>query len=249
MSVSLTLKNITRRYVKDNEEFLAVSNVNLEVKDGEFLTFLGPSGCGKTTTLRMIAGFETPSSGQILLGDQDVTKIPANERRMGFVFQNYALFPHMKIFDNVAYGLKIRNESSDAIKSKVREALAMVGLEKAEHRYPNQLSGGEQQRVAIARAIITKPKIILADEPTGALDSHASQMLLSTLLMINETRLATILLVTHDAFCASYAGRILFLKDGRIFTELHKGSDSRRTFYEKILNVLTMSGGGQTNVC
>lgn len=128
MSVSLTLKNITRRYVKDNEEFLAVSNVNLEVKDGEFLTFLGPSGCGKTTTLRMIAGFETPSSGQILLGDQDVTKIPANERRMGFVFQNYALFPHMKIFDNVAYGLKIRNESSDAIKSKVREALAMVGL-------------------------------------------------------------------------------------------------------------------------
>ena len=111
------------------------------------------------------------------------------------------------------------------------------------------MSGGQKQRCACARALIGNPRLLLADEPTGALDSHSSQMLLSTLLMINETRLATILLVTHDAFCASYAGRILFLKDGRIFTELHKGSDSRRTFYEKILNVLTMSGGGQTNVC
>ena len=143
MSVSLTLKNISRSYVKDNEKFYAVQNVNLEVQPGEFLTFLGPSGCGKTTTLRMIAGFETPTEGQILLGDKDVTKIPANERGMGFVFQNYALFPHMKIFDNVAYGLRIRKESNDVIAKKVKEALAMVGLEKAEHRYPNQLSGGK----------------------------------------------------------------------------------------------------------
>lgn len=130
MSVSLTLKNISRSYVKDNEKFYAVQNVNLEVQPGEFLTFLGPSGCGKTTTLRMIAGFETPTEGQILLGDKDVTKIPANERGMGFVFQNYALFPHMKIFDNVAYGLRIRKESNDVIAKKVKEALAMVGLEK-----------------------------------------------------------------------------------------------------------------------
>ena len=156
MSVSLTLKNISRSYIKDNEKFFAVQNVNLEVKPGEFLTFLGPSGCGKTTTLRMIAGFETPTEGQILLGDKDVTKIPANERGMGFVFQNYALFPHMKIFDNVAYGLRIRKESSDLIAQKVKEALAMVGLEKAEHRYPNQLSGGEQQRVALARVLVLR---------------------------------------------------------------------------------------------
>ena len=160
MSVSLTLKNISRSYIKDNEKFFAVQNVNLEVKPGEFLTFLGPSGCGKTTTLRMIAGFETPTEGQILLGDKDVTKIPANERGMGFVFQNYALFPHMKIFDNVAYGLRIRKESSDLIAQKVKEALAMVGLEKAEHRYPNQLSGGEQQRVALARVLVLRPKSV-----------------------------------------------------------------------------------------
>ena len=114
MSVSLTLKNISRRYVKDNEEFMAVNNVNLEVKPGEFLTFLGPSGCGKTTTLRMIAGFETPTSGQILMDGVDITHVPANERGLGFVFQNYALFPHMKIFDNVAYGLKIRGETGEA---------------------------------------------------------------------------------------------------------------------------------------
>lgn len=226
MSVSLTLKNITRRYVKDNEEFLAVSNVNLEVKDGEFLTFLGPSGCGKTTTLRMIAGFETPSSGQILLGDQDVTKIPANERRMGFVFQNYALFPHMKIFDNVAYGLKIRNESSDAIKSKVREALAMVGLEKAEHRYPNQLSGGEQQRVAIARALANDPGLLIVDEPTGNLDPKRSYELVELLKDINRCG-TTVVMITHEHDLVRYfGGRIINIEKGSVtFDENIGGHD------------------------
>lgn len=123
MTVSLTLKNIRRLYVKDNEEFAAVDNVNLEVKPGEFLTFLGPSGCGKTTTLRMVAGFETPTSGQILVDGADITHVPANERGLGFVFQNYALFPHMKIFDNVAYGLRIRGDSASVIKDKVRGRL------------------------------------------------------------------------------------------------------------------------------
>lgn len=120
MSVSLSLKNICRRYIKDNEEFMAVNNVNLDVQPGEFLTFLGPSGCGKTTTLRMIAGFETPTSGQILVDGVDITNVPANERGLGFVFQNYALFPHMTIFDNVSYGLRIRGESGDAMAKKVR---------------------------------------------------------------------------------------------------------------------------------
>ena len=154
MSVSLSLKNICRRFIKDNEEFLAVNNVNLDVQPGEFLTFLGPSGCGKTTTLRMIAGFETPTSGEIRVDGVDITHVPANERGLGFVFQNYALFPHMTIFDNVAYGLKIRGESKETMATKVREALALVGLTKAEQRYPSQLSGGEQQRVALARVLL-----------------------------------------------------------------------------------------------
>ena len=222
MSVSLTLKNISRSYIKDNEKFFAVQNVNLEVKPGEFLTFLGPSGCGKTTTLRMIAGFETPTEGQILLGDKDVTKIPANERGMGFVFQNYALFPHMKIFDNVAYGLRIRKESSDVIAQKVKEALAMVGLEKAEHRYPNQLSGGEQQRVAIARALVNNPRLIIADEPTGNLDSVSSAEVLGFLKRsVNELG-QTIVMVTHDAVAASYADRALVFADGQIAADVNK---------------------------
>ena len=171
MSVSLSLKNLNRLYVKDNEEFAAVSDVNLDVAPGEFLTFLGPSGCGKTTTLRMIAGFETPTSGSILVDGTDMTAVPANERNMGFVFQNYALFPHMKIFDNVAYGLRIRRETTDAIRRRVAEALAMVGLEKAGERYPNQLSGGEQQRVALARVLVLRPKLLLMDEPLSNLDA------------------------------------------------------------------------------
>ena len=171
MSISLELRGICRTYVKDNETFLAVDNVNLTVSPGEFLTFLGPSGCGKTTTLRMIAGFEIPSSGQIIVDGSDITQVPANKRDMGFVFQNYALFPHMTIFENVAYGLRIRGLSGDALASKVREGLAMVGLGNAEQRYPNQLSGGEQQRVALARVLVLRPKILLMDEPLSNLDA------------------------------------------------------------------------------
>lgn len=155
MTVSLTLKNIRRLYVKDNEEFAAVDNVNLEVKPGEFLTFLGPSGCGKTTTLRMVAGFETPTSGQILVDGADITHVPANERGLGFVFQNYALFPHMKIFDNVAYRLRIRGIRLPSSKTRSGRR-CNGGPGKAEERYPNQLSGGEQQRVALARVLVLR---------------------------------------------------------------------------------------------
>ena len=219
MSVSLTLKNISRSYIKDNEKFFAVQNVNLEVKPGEFLTFLGPSGCGKTTTLRMIAGFETPTEGQILLGDKDVTKIPANERGMGFVFQNYALFPHMKIFDNVAYGLRIRKESSDLITQKVKEALAMVGLEKAEHRYPNQLSGGEQQRVSLARALVNNPKVIIADEPTGNVDPEMSHEIVGLLTKINNAG-TTVIMVTHEHdLVRSFQRRVIVIKNGEVVSD------------------------------
>ena len=217
MSVSLTLKNISRSYVKDNEKFYAVQNVNLEVQPGEFLTFLGPSGCGKTTTLRMIAGFETPTEGQILLGDKDVTKIPANERGMGFVFQNYALFPHMKIFDNVAYGLRIRKESNDVIAKKVKEALAMVGLEKAEHRYPNQLSGGEQQRVALARVLVLRPQLILMDEPLSNLDAKLRLHMRTEIRRIQQELNLACLYATHDQKEAlTMSDRIMVMNKGKI---------------------------------
>ena len=208
MSISLELRGICRTYVKDNETFLAVDNVNLTVSPGEFLTFLGPSGCGKTTTLRMVAGFEIPSSGQIIVDGSDITQVPANKRDMGFVFQNYALFPHMTIFENVAYGLRIRGLSGDALASKVREGLAMVGLGNAEQRYPNQLSGGEQQRIVIARAVLNSPAIILADEPTGNLDVETGKSIVELLHNICETG-SSVVMTTHNLqLLKEYPGRV-----------------------------------------
>ena len=219
MSVSLSLKNICRRFIKDNEEFLAVNNVNLDVQPGEFLTFLGPSGCGKTTTLRMIAGFETPTSGEIRVDGVDITHVPANERGLGFVFQNYALFPHMTIFDNVAYGLKIRGESKETMAAKVREALALVGLTKAEQRYPSQLSGGEQQRVAIARALVNNPSMIIADEPTGNLDPARSYEIMLLLEEINNLG-TTVLVVTHEReLVERFTKRVIAIDEGKVISD------------------------------
>lgn len=252
MSLSLTLKNISRSYVKDNEKFYAVHDVNLEVQPGEFLTFLGPSGCGKTTTLRMIAGFETPTSGQILLGDRDVTKIPANERGMGFVFQNYALFPHMKIFDNVAYGLRIRKESSSAIAEKVKEALAMVGLEKAEHRYPNQLSGGEQQRVALARVLVLRPQLILMDEPLSNLDAKLRLHMRTEIRRIQQDLKLTCLYVTHDQKEAlTMSDRIMVMNKGKIEqigTPMHLYDDPATPFVADFIGQANLIPGTLVSV-
>lgn len=216
-SVSLELRGLARTYVKDNEVFSAVDTVNLTVSPGEFLTFLGPSGCGKTTTLRMIAGFETPTSGAILVDGEDITKVPANERNMGFVFQNYALFPHMTIFDNVAYGLRIRGVTGEALARKVREGLEMVGLAKAEHRYPHQLSGGEQQRVALARVLVLRPRILLMDEPLSNLDAKLRLHMRTEIRRIQQELQLTCLYVTHDQKEAlTMSDRIMVMQKGHI---------------------------------
>ena len=239
------LKNINKTF----GDYKASDNVNFGIEKGKLIGLLGPSGSGKTTILRMIAGLENPDSGEIVIDGKVVNDIPASKRGIGFVFQNYALFRYMTVFDNIAFGLKIQKKSKKFIKERVNELVKLIGLEGLEKRYPSQLSGGQKQRCACARAIINNPKLLLADEPTGALDSHSSQMLLSTIQSINEQLRATILMVTHDAFTASYASRILFLKDGEIFMELRKGNNSRSDFFDKILNVLTMIGGGQSHVC
>lgn len=217
MSVNLSLHHLCRVFIKDNEAFSAVDDVNLTVNPGEFLTFLGPSGCGKTTTLRMIAGFEVPTSGEIHVDGVDMTKVPANERNMGFVFQNYALFPHIKIFDNVAYGLRIRNVSSAEIQSRVRDALAMVGLTKAENRYPSQLSGGEQQRVALARVLVLRPKVLLMDEPLSNLDAKLRLHMRTEIRRIQQELGITCLYVTHDQKEAlTMSDRIMVMNRGHI---------------------------------
>ena len=168
---------------------------------------------------------------------------------LGFVFQDFNLLDTLTISENIALALTINRVPAGEIDGRVREIAGKLNITDILDKYPYQVSGGQKQRCACARAIINQPKLILADEPTGALDSHSSQMLLSAIQSINETLGATILMVTHDAFSASYANRILFLRDGTIFTEIFKGSNSRRTFFEKILDVLTMTGGGVSDVC
>ena len=232
----------------------ALKNISFSVDQGEFIAVMGESGSGKTTLLNCISTIDTVSAGHIYLDGTDVTEIKekalARFRRenLGFVFQDFNLLDTLTVSENIALALTINNVPVEQIDGKVREMAGSLNITDILDKYPYQVSGGQKQRCACARAIINRPKLILADEPTGALDSHSSQMLLSTMQSINEQLGATILMVTHDAFSASYANRILFLRDGVIFTEILKGQDSRKAFFEKILDVLTMMGGGQTDV-
>lgn len=191
----IELKNIVKTY--DNG-FTAVDGFNLEVKRGEFVTFLGPSGCGKTTTLRMIAGFEIPTSGEILLNGQDISKLPPNKRPINTVFQRYALFPHLNIFDNIAFGLKLKKLPKAEIVKKVKKVLEMVDLEGFEDRKVATLSGGQQQRIAIARALVNEPEILLLDEPLGALDLKMRKEMQIELKGMHDRLGITFIYVTHD---------------------------------------------------
>ena len=237
------LKNITKSF-GDNQ---VLKPISLDIYEGEFLTLLGSSGCGKTTTLRIIAGFETPTEGNVYIEDKDVTELAPYNRDVNTVFQSYALFPHMTVFDNIAFGLVEKKMDKKEIKKKVLEMLDLVQLHGFEKRKPSQMSGGQKQRVASARAIITNPKLILADEPTGALDSKSSRMLLESFNYLNAELEATILMVTHDAFTASYADRVIFIKDGKIFNEINKGDNTRKEFFDKIIDVVTLLGGDLNN--
>lgn len=207
------LENISKTFGKTK----ALENVSLTVKDGEFFTVLGPSGCGKTTLLRIIAGLEFPDSGRIMFGEEDVTRYKSYQRRAAMVFQNYALWPHMNVFENVAFGLKVRKYPRDKIKEKVMEALRIVKLEGLENRYPNQLSGGQQQRVALARAIVVEPEVLLLDEPLSNLDAKLRVEMREELKRIQRSLGITTIYVTHDQEEAlSISDRIAIMNMGRI---------------------------------
>ncbi|MEH6907648.1 ABC transporter ATP-binding protein [Neobacillus drentensis] len=196
---------------------LAVKDMDIKIEKGELVSFLGPSGCGKSTTLRMVAGFLQPDEGQIFIGGKDVTRIPANKRDTALVFQNYALFPHMTIFDNVAFGLKMRKLSKDEISTRVNEALEMVHLEKFSDRYPRQLSGGQQQRVALARAIVVKPRLLLLDEPLSNLDAKLRIAMRNQIRELQQKLDLTAIFVTHDQEEALVlSDRIVVLEQGSI---------------------------------
>jgi iron(III) transport system ATP-binding protein len=214
---ALELKEVTKVFQKGREPVRAVDAVDLLVEEGELVTFLGPSGCGKTTTLRMVAGFELPTGGQITIQGEDMTNTPVNKRGIGFVFQNYALFPHMSVYNNVAYGLKSRGEKDDAIRPKVIKALQLVGLQKTENRYPSQLSGGEQQRVALARVIVMEPKLLLMDEPLSNLDAKLRLHMRTEIRKLQKKLGITCLYVTHDQSEAlTMADRIVVMNKGKV---------------------------------
>lgn len=211
----IELRHISKVY-SDNG-FKAVDDFNLEVKRGEFVTFLGPSGCGKTTTLRMIAGFEMPTSGEILLNGEDISQLPANKRPINTVFQRYALFPHMNIYDNIAFGLKLKKLSKEEIRKKVKRVLDIVDLEGFENRKISTLSGGQQQRIAIARALVNEPEILMLDEPLGALDLKMRQEMQIELKHMHDELGITFIYVTHDQEEAlTMSDKIVVLSEGRI---------------------------------
>lgn len=250
----LKLEHIRKYYGNEGSITKAIHDISFSVDEGEFLGIMGASGSGKTTMLNCISTIDSVSAGHIFLNGTDVTEIRPKElarfrrENLGFIFQDFSLLDTLTISENIALALAIKKAPADETDRRVQEIANILNITDILDKYPYQVSGGQKQRCACARAIIGNPKLILADEPTGALDSHSSQMLLSTFQSINEELHATILLVTHDAFSASYANRILFLKDGEIFTEIHRGNDTRKVFFEKILPVLTMMGGGQSDV-
>lgn len=232
----------------------ALNDVSFTVQKGEFVGVMGASGSGKTTLLNCVATIDSPTSGQVLVSGKDVTRMrPAELARfrreeLGFVFQDFNLLDTLTAYENIALALTIMGEKPKAILQHVKMVAETLDITDVLKKYPYEMSGGQKQRVACARAIIHNPKLILADEPTGALDSRAARLLLQSFERLNSNLGATIMMVTHDAFTASYCKRILFIKDGRVFNELIRGEMDRKTFFERIIEVVTLLGGDMSNV-
>ena len=227
----------------------AVDSISFEVQSGEFVAIMGASGSGKTTLLNLISTIDKVTAGHIYVAGTDITKLKGNElnrfrrEELGFIFQDFNLLDNLTAYENIALALSIQNVNSVEIEHRVKKVAENLDIQNILQKYPYQMSGGQKQRVASARAIITNPKLVLADEPTGALDSKSSRMLLERLDYLNQELGATILMVTHDAFTASYSSRVIFIKDGKIFNEINRGKDSRKEFFDKIIDVMTLLGG------
>lgn len=250
----LTVKNIEKYYGSKENVVKALDRISFTVQDGEFIAIMGASGSGKTTLLNCISTIDTVSSGSILLDGVNVTEIAEQDlarfrrERLGFVFQDFNLLDTLTIEENIGIALTINRVSPDDIQPRVRRVAGQLGIEDVLSRFPYQVSGGQKQRAACARAIVNNQNLLLADEPTGALDSKASKNLLEIMSRINRETGTTILMVTHDAYSASYASRVVFLKDGRLFNELLKGDKPRSDFFHEILDVLALLGGDVSDV-
>ena len=250
----LQVQHIEKYYGNKGNVTKAVNDISFNVESGEYIGIMGASGSGKTTILNCISTIDTVTSGHILINGQDITSLNSRNlakfrrEELGFIFQDFNLLDTLTAFENIALALTIIKAPVNDIHNRVREVAEKLMITGVLDKYPYQLSGGEKQRVASARAIITKPSLILADEPTGALDSKSSRMLLESFDTLNKEMNATILMVTHDAFTASYCKRIIFIKDGKIFNEFVRGNDSRKEFFNRIIEVVTLLGGDNNNV-
>ena len=250
----LEVQNIEKYYGNKSNLTKAIDNISFNVDKGEFVGIMGASGSGKTTLLNCISTIDRVTAGHIVVKDEDITKLKGNKlnkfrrEELGFIFQDFNLLDTLTCYENIALALTIQRVNAREIDKRVNEIAEKLEIKEILKKYPYQVSGGQKQRVASARAIITNPKLVLADEPTGALDSKSARQLLENFEFLNEKLQATILMVTHDAFTASYASRILFIKDGKIFNELIKGNDTRKQFFEKIIEVQTLLGGDLNNV-
>ena len=245
----LRLNNIEKYYGNRSNLTKAVNDISFSVEKGEFTAIMGASGSGKTTLLNCISTIDRVTAGHIFLEDTDITTLKGKKlnkfrrEKLGFIFQDFNLMDTLTAYENIALALSIQKRPAKEVDKAVKTVAEQLGITEVLNKYPYQMSGGQKQRVASARAIITEPKLILADEPTGALDSKSSKLLLERFNYLNKEQNATIIMVTHDSFTASYASRVIFIKDGKLFNELIRGNDSRKEFFDKIINVVTLLGG------
>ncbi|AUN13592.1 ABC transporter ATP-binding protein [Paraclostridium sordellii] len=254
MSTVLKVKNIEKYYGNKKNLTKAINNISFEVDKGEFIGIMGPSGSGKTTLLNCIATIDKATTGNIQIEDKDITTLSRKNiekfrrEHLGFIFQEFNLLDTLNVYENISLALSILGVKGAEIDKRVKSVSSRLGIADILTKFPYEISGGQKQRVACARAIINEPALILADEPTGSLDSKSARVLLENLSDLNESMNSTIMMVTHDAFTASYCKRILFIKDGKIFNELIRGNDDRKEFFKRIIEVVTLLGGDNNNV-
>lgn len=251
----LNIKRLTKVYGSKfgGMKYPALRGIDLKVNSGEFLGIMGPSGSGKTTFLNVISTIDRPTTGEVLIEGTDITKLKEpnlsafRREKLGFVFQDFNLLDTMTLKENIVLPLALSKTPYKIIRERLDDISEKLGIKGVLQKYPYEVSGGQKQRAAAARALITKPALILADEPTGALDSKAARELLGCFGRMNEENKATIVMVTHDPFAASYCKRIIFIKDGALFNEIYRGDLPRKDFYQKILRILSVMGGENDN--
>ena len=253
MTTILDVRDVEKFYGNKKNVTKALKGVSFQLEEGDFVGIMGASGSGKTTLLNCISTIDTITTGKIVLEGRDITRLKGRDlekfrgEKLGFIFQDYNLLDTLTMKENIALALTIKVEKASSIDKKIEETAKRLGIYEILNKYPYEVSGGQKQRVACARAIVKKPSLILADEPTGALDSKSARALLESFEEVNKELKSTILMVTHDPFTASYANRIIFIKDGKLFTEVNRGTSTRKEFFERIIEVVTLLGGDTAN--